>query len=458
MPASSAALKWMPRWPMRQNLPHEPAPHEHPPPMSTRRPLSLRAYRLASILASPLVKAYLGRRLKRGKEDPARLSERFGMASQPRPAGRLIWIHAASVGETLSILPLITRICAAGPQVLLTTGTLTSAQLVAQRLPSGARHQFVPIDIASAVTRFLDHWQPDLAVFCESELWPNLIGESHRRAIPVGIVNGRMSARSFKTWRRLPRFAHALLGPLAFCLAQSLEDTAHYAKLGAKAHSIGNLKYDNAALPFDSGEAETFRKTIAHRPVLLAASTHPGEEAILLRVYAKLREDFPDLLLILVPRHPERGAELAVLIAESGQVLAQRSRSMALTRKTQIYLADTMGELGLFYGIADLAIIGGSLEPIGGHNPIEAARAGIPILTGPHFHHFSAVFEGFLAAGAAMQATDEADLLNIARTLLKDAAARAALATAASAFIKTQEGALERSFAHLAPYLFEAKS
>lgn len=419
------------------------------PPKPRSLPLTLRAYRAAGYLAPPFLAAFLKKRLKRGKEDPARQNERWGRPAVPRPEGVLVWLHAASVGETMSILPLIARITATGRKVLLTTGTVTSAELAAARLPEGALHQFVPLDLPGAAQRFITHWRPDLAIFCESEIWPNLMLETGRQGIPLGIVNGRMSARSARSWQRLAGTAKALLGGLAFCLAQSEADAARYAALGAPALHAGNIKFDAPPLPLDTDDLDRLRKAIGDRPVFLAASTHPGEEEQVLEAAARIRDAEPEVLTIIVPRHPTRGEDIAALCAAGGLSPAIRSRGEAPDDLTTLYLADTLGELGLFYSLATVAFIGGSLVPTGGHNPIEPAKLGAPMLHGPEVHNFKDIFATFDAAEAAVPVADAGHLAREACRLIGDIAARATLATNARAIASANEGALDATLATL---------
>jgi 3-deoxy-D-manno-octulosonic-acid transferase len=407
--------------------------------------LPLRLYRLAGHLLSPLAPRFLARRLARGKEDAGRLNERLGHPITPRPEGPLVWLHAASVGECLSILPLVSRLVASGHAALLTTGTVTSAELAATRLPAGALHQFVPLDLPGAAARFLAHWQPDLAIFCESELWPNLMLETQRRGIPLGIANGRMSVRSAKQWHRLPGTARLLLADLVFCLAQSPADAERYRALGAPAENIGNLKFDAAPLPIEPEALLALERAIGKRPVFLAASTHPGEEQQILEAAALLREQEPEALTIIVPRHPARGPEIEALSRAGGLRVPMRSRGDIPDDLTTIYLADTLGELGLFYTLASVAFIGGSLVPIGGHNPIEPAKLGVPILHGPEIANFRDIYAAFSEAQAAQAITGAEELARAACALIADPAARATLAANARAIAGSGEGALDKT-------------
>lgn len=417
-----------------------------------RLPATLRAYRLFSYGAAPFLPLLLRRRLASGKEDASRLDERLGRSTRPRPAGRLIWLHGASVGETISILPLVERLVAFGA-VMLTTGTITSARLVENRLPQGAFHQFVPLDSPGAVARFFAHWKPDLGLLCESELWPNLMIEAHRQGIPLGIVNGRMSDRSFRRWSKLGGFIRALLAPLAFCSAQSEGDAERFRALGASATSPGNLKFDVPPLPFSAAELAGLRAEIGARPVLVAASTHPGEESQIIEAARILALDQPDLLTILVPRHPQRGEEVASLLQERGFNPLRRSLGARPEKDASFYIADTLGELGLFYRLGTLALIGGSLIEHGGHNPIEAIKCGCPCVSGPHIGNFKDIFADLIAEDGTRLVAPGAALADELRPLLHDQDTRKALHARASQALARHEGALERTIAALAPLL-----
>lgn len=417
---------------------------------------SPRLYRLLTDLGEPAIRLYLARRLRRGKEDPDRLGERFGRAARPRPPGPLVWLHAASVGEAFSVLALMERLLAARPglTLLVTSGTVSSARLLAERLPAGALHQFVPVDRLAWVRRFLDHWRPDLALWVESEFWPNLVGETQRRGIPMALINARLSDRSFRRWRRLPGTIGPLLDGFAVTLGQDRTQAERLAILGARrARSVGNLKFAAAPLPVDPAELRRLRQAIGARPLWLAASTHPGEEAIAAAVHRRLAPRVPTLLTIIAPRHATRAPEIVQALAATGLRIAQRSRGGALDDGTEIYLADTMGELGLFYRAAGIAFLGGSLVPVGGHNPIEPAQLDTAVLAGPQLFNFAAIYDRMKAAGAVLGVTGETDLAEGVATLLADPAARARHAAAGLAFTKREAGVLDAVMAELEPLL-----
>jgi 3-deoxy-D-manno-octulosonic-acid transferase len=373
------------------------------------------AYRGFASLASPFLRRMLGRRIKRGKEVPARVKERFGISTLSRPEGRLIWFHAASVGETVSLLPVIEALDGKA-SVLLTTGTVTSATLAAERLPGFAQHQFVPLDVPAWVRRFLAHWRPDGAVFVESELWPATLMMLDARRIPRILINASMSARSAARWRRAPGFARRILGGFKAVHAQSARDAEYLTALGAKpVLKWGNLKFAAPLLPVDELALKAMRHAISG-PHWLAASTHPGEEEIVIAAHRLLARQFPALVTVIAPRHPARGAAVAALAA--GLPVARRS--LAQPPAPGIYIADTLGELGLFYRLCPCALVGGSLVDIGGHNITEPARLGSAVLTGPFTREITEQVQKLQAAGAIMEVADAAALAAAVRRWLED--------------------------------------
>jgi 3-deoxy-D-manno-octulosonic-acid transferase len=421
-------------------------------------PLALRAYQLGSALGTPIASQLLMRRQKRGKEHPERLRERLGQASLPRPKGPLVWVHGASVGEMLAAVPLIERLRAQDFAVLVTSGTVTSAALAEQRLPSGVVHQFIPLDAPRFVDRFLEHWRPDLALFVESDLWPNLICFCAGRKIPMIVINGRLSERSFKRWRRVPGVIAALLNRFDLCLAQSASDAERYAKLGApRVSATGNLKLDIPALTADEAVLRRLKDIIGKRPVVVAASTHPGEEAAVIGAHRRLRAKFPTLLTIIAPRHPDRGANIAESAKGAGLAAALRSRRAQPMPDIGVYVADTLGELGLMYRLGSIVFMGGSLASHGGQNPIEAIRLGAAIIHGPHVWNFADIYAVLDAARGAQAVSDEAALAAQIGTWLTDPSARQAAAAAAAATIKKLSGALERTWTALHPYLIQLR-
>jgi 3-deoxy-D-manno-octulosonic-acid transferase len=426
--------------------------------MASPLPMTLRLYQQLSAAAVPLAPALIKRRLKQGKEDPARVGERRGMSADVRPHGPLVWIHGASVGEVLAAAALIERLRALNLRILLTSGTVTSAAIVAKRFPPDIIHQYVPYDSPRYVARFLDHWKPSLALFIESDLWPNLILSSAARRLPMVLINGRMSHRSFPRWRKITSTISALLGRFDVCLAQSHVDAERFAALGSRnVITTGNLKLDVPAPPGDAAKLERLMSVTRGRPIIVAASTHPGEEEILLEVHKTLAGFFPQLLTVIVPRHPDRGEAIARLITESGLHAGLRSHEELPTATNDIYVADTMGELGLFYRLAPIVFMGGSLVPHGGQNPIEAIKLGASIVHGPHVFNFTDVYQALDHAGGARQADDREALVKQLGQLLADPVARETLLVASTRVVEQLGGALERTMTALEPYLLQLR-
>ena len=418
---------------------------------------ALALYRLTSTLATPLVRRHLKRRLARGREHPARLDERFGEPGLPHPKGPIVWLHAASVGEAVSLLPLIGALRQHWPALtpLLTTGTLTSAKVMAERLPAGALHQFAPVDCAPFVTRFLDHWRPVAIIIVESEIWPNILGQAGRRTIPMALVNARISAKSLAGWQRFGRISRHIFGLFDLVLAQSEGDRARLARLGATApRCLGNLK--QAAMPpaADAGVLTTFREAIGDRPRWLAASTHPGEEAQVADTHRHLTQTHPGLLTIVAPRHPHRGPAIAQDLRQAGLAVALRSRNEPPDPTTDVYLADTIGEMGLWYRLADVVFIGGSLQPgAGGHNPLEAAKLSSAVICGTNVANCATIVAQMRRCGALRQVADGAGLAVAVTDLLDDAPARHAMIAAAGAYGIDQNQIVKQYIEALAPLL-----
>jgi 3-deoxy-D-manno-octulosonic-acid transferase len=426
--------------------------------MADTLPMALRVYRGLSSAASPFAPALIRQRLKHGKEDPARTDERRGVSRDSRPQGPLIWIHGASVGEVLAAAALIERLRALDIRILVTSGTVTSAAIVARRFPPDIIHQYVPYDTPRFVRRFLDHWRPSLALFIESDLWPNLILAGAARRLPMILINGRMSQRSFPRWQRMSRTISALLGSFELCLTQSRVDAERFAALGSRnVLTTGNLKLDVPAPPADPMRLERLAAATRGRPVIVAASTHPGEEEILVGAHKTLSGFFPSLLTVIVPRHPHRGPDVAGLVSASGLQVTLRSRDELPLAATDIYVADTMGELGLFYRLAPVVFMGGSLVRHGGQNPIEAVKLGAAIVHGPHIFNFAEVYDLLDRAGGARVADGQEALVKQLGQLLHDADVRSTLVAAGERVVEQLGGALERTLAALEPYLLQVR-
>ncbi|MGQ3361167.1 MAG: 3-deoxy-D-manno-octulosonic acid transferase [Phreatobacter sp.] len=418
-----------------------------------RTPLTLRAYGRLTALLGPAAPLLARSRLKRGKEDPERVQERRGFATEDRPSGRLIWLHGASVGELLSIIPLVERLQARDVTVLVTTVTRTAAALAARRLPAGAIHQFMPWDVPAFIERFLNHWRPDLAIFAESELWPNLILRTTARGTPLIQVNGRMSERSFRGWQRVPRSIKALFSRFELCLMQTVDDARRVEALGApRVSTTGNLKFDVPAPEAEPEAAMALAGAIGRRPVFLAASTHEGEDEIVLEAHRMMAPRLSNLLTIIAPRHPERGDAIAALAEAAGLQACQRSRGELPKTRHAVYVADTLGEMGLFYRAAPVAFLGGSLIRHGGQNPIEPGKLGAAILHGPNVFNFAAVYAALADNQAARQVTDAGELASAALLLLTDQHERLRQREAAGETVASLGGALERTLAAIEPY------
>lgn len=424
--------------------------------MTAPLPFTLRAYGVAGTLLRPLVPLLVIVRAMRGKEDRGRRSERRGHAAWQRPDRPVLWLHGASVGEAVTILPLAERLGERGFAVVITTGTTTSAAVVASRLPRGAVHQYVPFDMPALVRRFLDHWHPRLAIFAESELWPTMIVEAHRREIPLVLVNARMSVRSFERWKRFPRTISALLGRFDLCLCQSTADAARFAALDARrVTSTGNLKFDAPPLPADPVALASLRAATKNRPTWIAASTHPGEEAVIAAAHRVLKMRIPDILTIIVPRHPNRGGDIAGDAAMDGLNIVQRSRGFLPDLGTDIYIADTLGEVGLFYRLSRLVLVGGTFARRGGQNPIEPAKLACAILHGPHVDNFLEAYGALDSSGAARRVESAESLASEVGALLSDPVEIDRMALAGAEAVASLAGALDRTMSAIDPYLMQ---
>ncbi len=405
-------------------------------------PFSLKLYAALTGLAEPLAPSALRGRVRKGKEDPARLGERLGHASSARPAGKLAWLHGASVGESLSLLPLVEAIRAGRPDaaVLVTSGTRTSADLLAQRLPRGVIHQYLPIDAPGPARRFIEHWRPDLGVFVESELWPNLLLAARTGGVRMALLSAKLSDSSYRNWRAMPGAARALLSGFTLILAQDGRAANRFESLGVTIGGTADLKFGSEALPVDDAALAALRGRIGGRAVLLAASTHTGEDQMILRRFAPLvsvhdpsARDGAGLApqLVIVPRHPERGPAIAAAAAAQGFTTARQGAGEA-AGATQVYVADVMGEIGLWFRLARIAVMGGSLvQGVGGHNPLEPARLGCPVASGPYVDNWASAYRALELAEGVARISEAEGLETVLRraamgdTALTDMAARA---------------------------------
>ncbi len=397
-----------------------------------------RAYAAATRLALPFAQAVERRKL-RAAGMGARVGEKAGRATLPRPEGRLIWFHAASVGESVSVLSLIERMGRAVPDAsfLITSGTATSAEVVAKRMPPRCIHQFAPLDAPGPLARFLAHWAPDAAILVESELWPQMLWRTHLAGVPMALLNARLSERSVAQWVKRPETARMLLSVFRLILTQNAQMAQSMVQMGAEPLRVAqgvNLKSLSEPLPLDAALLEQTRAALDGRPVWVASSTHDGEEAVVLEAHSALLASHPDLCLILAPRHPERAEAVAEMIAAKGWPVLRRSQGEMPSGDAPVYLADSLGELGVWYALTDLVFLGGSLKPIGGHNPFEVAQAGAAVLSGPHVENFAETYETMAQAGAVRWVPDAGALVDEVAALMGDGRQLTAMKRAAEPF------------------------
>ena len=391
---------------------------------------------------------------------------RLGRIPETPSGGRMLWLHCASVGEVQAARPLIEAMLERYPEhhLTLTTMTATGAErvqaLAASRDDERLVHRFVPLDFPRAAARFVERLRPELALFFETELWPNLLHACRRHGVPVAVINGRLSPRAFRGYRRLRPLMREALACVDWLAAKSAADAERFARLGMAEERIdvvGSLKFD---ITRDDGSlevSERLRTRLGERPIWVAGSTHEGEETALLAAHARLRENhltpYPEALLVLVPRHPQRFDAVAVLCEQTGMPVARRSRGEWPKSTTAVYLGDTMGELLTLYGAADLAFVGGSLVPIGGHNLLEPAAMGVPVLTGPELANFEEVAEVLRGADALVEVVDDRALAAALAKLFADPAERCRLGEAGRVVVAANRGALARTLEGLARLL-----
>ena len=403
-------------------------------------------YNWFGYVAIPVLHWLFAKRVTQGKEIIERKGERFGHTELPRPSGEILWFHAASVGETNSVLPLIKLYAEQGYSILFTSGTVTSAKIAQDNLPKGAIHQFIPYDVKPILKKFLDYWHPGVAIFIESEIWPATLDELDTRQIPKFLVNGRMSESSNRSWQKINSMSRKLFSKIDLCFAQSDLDAERFRRLGvSKVESIGNLKYDIEPLGFGEESLTAISTQIAERPRWLAVSTHPGEEEIILNAHKVLKRKFPELITFILPRHPKRGQEI-VDLCESQNIKANlKSKQQEISQSDEIFVADTLGEVGLFCRVSDIVLLGGSFVNLGGHNPIEPAQLDCAILTGPHTHNNKRIFQAFFSANAAVIVKDANELAIVVQELLDNPKRVAELVINAKQIVESGRGALIRT-------------
>lgn len=440
--------------PARATPPDPDAPLGPPPQPG----FGLNTYRAATRVLEPIAPVVLRARESKGKEDPTRRNERLGAPMLERPQGRLAWFHAASVGESNAILPVISRLHQLDPNLnfLLTTGTVTSAATVKDRLGPNTVHQFAPIDGPSAATKFLRHWKPDIGVFTESDIWPNLVLEASARQIPLVLVNARLSNKSYGRWRKNKRFAEPLFSRFNAILAQDEKLARRFSEIGGRnVTCVGNLKIDAPPLHVDQQALDQLRTAIGTRPFYVAASTHDGEEAIVAQAHRTLARQFPGFLTLLAPRHPERGTAIAEQMKSDGLNVAQRSLGQLPAQNTDVYIVDTLGELGTLYAASPIAFIGGSLIDKGGQNPIEAIMLDTAVIAGQHTNNHREIYQTLNRLGGSGTANNAPELAEAVAYLMTDLGLRSQVNNQARNAVTTLSGALERTvqtiLAHIPP-------
>lgn len=414
---------------------------------------ALVGYRWFGAAIYPLLGPYLAIRAAKGKEDRARRKERYGRSNITRPDGPLVWFHAASVGETSAVAPLIQEVRRRGIAVVLTTGTVTSATVARERLGDTVIHQYVPLDLKPAVSRFLDHWKPDLAIIAESEIWPMTILELGARRTPQVLVNGRLSDRSFARWSKRPSLADALFENLSHVIAQSDLDAERFLALGARPVTVsGNLKVDTTAPPWDADELTKLKAQIGSRVTWAAISTFEGEEEIVAAVHRSLKSRH-DLVTILTPRHPERADAIEAMLIANGLKVARRSRGDNIFPGVDVYLGDTIGEMGLYLNLTGVAFVGKSLKGGGGQNPLEPAMLGCAVLSGSNVENFRESYARLLKNGGARFVRDGEMLAKGVHVLLSNPQARQTMAAGGEKTLRDMRGALKATVRALEPYI-----
>lgn len=405
-------------------------------------------YRLLTNILSPIINIHLENRVRIGKENPGRYREKLGLNLLPRPKGKVIWFHASSVGELNSVMPLIHLLHKELPTInfLITTSTLNSEKIFQKAKLPNSIHQFFPVDIPSAITKFLNNFKPNMAVFVDSELWPNMINMVSKKC-PLYLVNFRMSDNSFKRWKYFKPVVSQLLAKFKLIMSSSHDDHAKLEFfLGPKAKNIqytGNLKWSAPKYVYNETELNKIKKAIGNRPFWLAASTHPGEFEVFLNAHHALEKKYNNLLTIILPRHPERGMEIHELSTQNKLKSAVRSRSDKLTKAIQVYISDMMGELGLWYALADVVFVGGSLVHHGGQNVLEPARMECAIFVGSHTFNFKEIIDSLLTSNAIEIVHNEKEFIDTLDELLSNKAKRIKLQKAALAVTEKTKNILE---------------
>jgi len=404
-------------------------------------------YRLLTNICGPFIPLFLSSRKKNGKENDQSIAEKCTTSfskERSREIKKLLWIHGASIGEAQSSLILVKYLLGTYPElnIMVTTGTLTSAELIKKRLPKRAFHQFCPLDHPKYVEKFLNYWRPDLALWMESELWPNMLHEIKKRHIPAMLINAHMSPKSFKLWSHFPSLSKEILSTFDKILCQNNIDKYHFDCLGALNSIVtDNIKYSAAPLTHNEEDLKNIRNTTIERNICLYASTHDGEEEIACQIHQNLKQSISNLLTIIIPRHPDRRNDIAQACSYFPLKLSFRGKNKNLPNNDDdIYIADTLGELGLFYELSPIAYIGRSLsnDGGGGHNPIEAAQLGCAILHGPNVQNLQDIYTQIHKQNAAQEVKDKKSLEDALHNLLTDKNSCAALQRSALSFAKNK--------------------
>lgn len=416
---------------------------------------ALQTYRFVGMAAYPFMGLYVAGRAARGKEQHERRGERYGKSTVMRPSGPLVWVHAVSVGETGAVFEMVRRLRDDGLQVVLTTGTVTSAKLAGERLPDGVIHQYVPLDLKPAVSRFLNHWQPDLAVFAESEIWPMTILELGARRVPQVLINGRMSDRSFKRWQSRLALAESLFENFSHVAAQTDVDAERFRALGARPVSItGNLKVDVPLPVVDDVELVKAVDAVGERTVWSAISTHDGEELSAIKTHIVLKKAFPNLLTVIVPRHPVRSAQIEKMAVDAGLTVSTRTRDGVPSADADIFIGDTIGEMGLYLRLTQVCFVGRSLGAVeGGQNPLEPAMLNCAVLTGPNVANFQDVYDRMVAANGVRIVENERQLAKAVYLLLQNPKACRVMNRNAQTVVSDMQGALRETLQVLDAYV-----
>jgi 3-deoxy-D-manno-octulosonic-acid transferase len=418
--------------------------------------MSLNLYRFLLILLSPFILVFLLYRIIIGKEHKKRYPERFGFASKSRPKGALIWFHAASIGEVVSVFYLIEKISEKYPEIniLITTGTVTSAKLVESKFNKNIMHQFVPLDFTFAVKKFLGHWRPDFALWVESEVWPNLVCETAKTGSPLALVNARMSKETLNKWKKHKRFSKKIFESFSVCLAQNESEKSNFDQAGVlNSVNAGNLKFESPTLPADSAELTNVVKMIGDRKIWLFASSNEGEEEVAANCHRALEDKYSGLLTVIVPRHPNRAKAIAKILQEKNLNFVQRSKEEKVTKDTQVYLCDTIGELGIFYRISNVVFIGGSLVDRGGQNPLEPARLHCALISGNKLFNFAEIYSQMQQEHAVIIVNNEDELITNLDNLLADNKLQDIYANRALEFVTSKSGIVDNYLNQLDKYI-----